>query len=188
MSDRDRATLVIVGGAPASGKSALSRRLSSDLRIPVFSKDDFKETLFDGLGYSDREWSRRLGEASHALLVLSLRQLVASGVSCIVESTFRPDDARLFEDIRESYSVEILQVFCLAPLVEICERFRQRASDGSRHPGHRDESNYEELIHLIESGEFAPLEIGGQLIEINTGAGFSHQFRSKYQSILASFA
>ncbi len=187
MSARDRTTLVIVGGPPASGKSTLSQRLSDDLRIPAFSKDDFKEALFDGLGYRDREWSKRLGRTSYELLVLCLRKLMESSVSCIVESTFRPADALLFESIRHSYDANIIQVFCHAPLDEICERFRQRTSTGGRHPGHRDESNDDELIRLIESGNFAPLDIDCLLIQINTGAAYKHDFRSKYQSILSSF-
>ncbi len=188
MSTGDETVLVIVGGPPATGKSTLSKQLSRDLGIPVFSKDDFKEALFDGVGYRDREWSRRVGKVSFDLLVLCLRKLMANGVSCIAESTFRPGDAALFEDIRRSCSTKIIQVFSHAPLDEVCERFRQRASKGSRHPGHRDESNDEELIRLIEGGSFVPLEVSGQLIEINTGAAYSHEFRSKYRAILSSFA
>lgn len=188
MSVRGETVLVVVGGAPASGKSTLSRQLSNDLKIPAFSKDDFKEALFDGLGYRDREWSRRLGRASYELLVLCLGKLMANGVSCIVESTFRPHDALIFERINNSYSARIIQVFCHAPLDEICERFRGRTSKGDRHPGHRDESNDDELIHLVESGRFAPLEIESKLIQINTGAAYSRDFQSKYQAILSSFA
>ncbi len=188
MSARYETTLVIVGGAPASGKSTISRQLSDDLQIPAFGKDDFKEVLFDSIGYRDREWSRHLGRASHELLVLCARKLIAKGESCIIESTFRPDDALLFEQLRHSHPARMIQIFCHAPLEEMCERFRHRASGGSRHPGHCDESNGEELIRLIESGNFVPLEIDGQLIQINTGAASRHDFQSQYQSILSSFA
>ncbi len=188
MSAGSETTLVIVGGPPASGKSALARRLSGDLGIPAFGKDDFKETLFDGLGYRDREWSRRLGKASFDLLVLCLRKLMAHGVSCIVESTFRPDDARLFLDLRRSYTARIIQVFCHAPPGEIRERFCRRAADGRRHPGHRDESNEDELVRLVEAGSFVPLKIEGELIEINTGAAYRRDYRREYRSILSSFA
>ncbi len=186
MGHRNETLLVIVGGAPASGKSSLARRLSRDLRIPAFGKDDFKETLFDRLGCHDREWSRSLGEASYDLLILSLRKLLNHGVSCIVESAFRPSDSRVFEDIRRSCAPRIVQVFCHAPLHELRERFRQRVASGQRHPGHRDESNTEELDRLIESGTFAPLEVEGELIRINTGAAYAGDFRSTYQAILSS--
>ncbi len=188
MSASDESTLMIVGGPPASGKTTLARRLSSDLRIPQFSKDDFKETLFDSMGFSDREWSKRLGRASHELLVLCARKLIANGGSCIVESTFRPEDAVLFETLRLAHSARIVQVFCHAPLDELCERFRQRAFSGGRHSGHCDESNEEELIDLIESGNFVPLEVEGKLIQINTGAATRHEFQPKVQAILSNFA
>jgi adenylylsulfate kinase-like enzyme len=56
-------TLIIVTGHPATGKTTLSRALASGLRLPLLSKDTFKELMFDGLvgsgmvtkrwGYSD---------------------------------------------------------------------------------------------------------------------------------------
>jgi len=42
--------LIIVIGPPASGKTALAHHLAADLRLPLLSRDDFKERLFDTLG------------------------------------------------------------------------------------------------------------------------------------------
>lgn len=42
--------LIVIVGPPASGKTALARRLATDLRLPLLSRDDFKERLFDTLG------------------------------------------------------------------------------------------------------------------------------------------
>ena len=53
--------LIIVTGPPASGKTGLARRFAADLRLPLICRDDFKEKLFDTLGWSDRAWSKRLG-------------------------------------------------------------------------------------------------------------------------------
>jgi len=188
MSAGDETTLVIVGGPPASGKSTLAQQLSGELRIPVFSKDDFKEALFDSIGYRDREGSRSLGKASHELLVMCARKLVANADSCILESTFRLSDAALFEEMRHTHSARIVQVFCHAPLDELRERFRQRVLSGRRHPGHYDDSNDEELVRLIETGEFAPLDVRGDLIRVNTGAACQSEFRSNVQRILSCFA
>ena len=55
---------VIVNGPPGSGKSTLARSLSLTMGLPLFSKDDVKETLLDELGYADRAESRRIGAAS----------------------------------------------------------------------------------------------------------------------------
>ena len=50
--------LLIVNGLPGSGKTTLSRELAPRLGLPLISKDDIKELLFDQLGWSDREHSK----------------------------------------------------------------------------------------------------------------------------------
>jgi predicted kinase len=49
-------TLILVSGAPGAGKTTIAARLSRNLRMPMVSKDAVKESLFDSLGWSDREW------------------------------------------------------------------------------------------------------------------------------------
>jgi predicted kinase len=60
--------VVLVNGLPGSGKTTVARALGGALGLPVFSKDDLKETLADMLerpaGMSVREWSRQLGTAA----------------------------------------------------------------------------------------------------------------------------
>ncbi|HWS64347.1 MAG TPA: AAA family ATPase [Steroidobacteraceae bacterium] len=58
--------LMIILGCPASGKTTLARRLAAELTVPILSKDDIKEALFDVLGFADRERSRRLSDACFA--------------------------------------------------------------------------------------------------------------------------
>jgi predicted kinase len=86
--------LVIVTGLPATGKTSIARRLAQDLRLPLLSKDDIKESLFDNLGWSDREWSMKLGRASILLLYQLVERLLAAGVSAITETAFHPEWAR----------------------------------------------------------------------------------------------
>jgi predicted kinase len=61
-------TLIVVSGLPASGKTTLAHLLAAELRLPLVGRDDIKERLFESLGWSDREWSKRLGIASWDLL------------------------------------------------------------------------------------------------------------------------
>jgi predicted kinase len=56
-------TLLVVTGAPATGKSTIATRLATTLGWPLLAKDDLKEALFDVLGTGDRQWSRRLSDA-----------------------------------------------------------------------------------------------------------------------------
>jgi predicted kinase len=65
---RDRAalslTLIVVSGAPGTGKSTIARALGADLRFPVLSLDPVKEALADVLGLGDEDWSNRVGDAA----------------------------------------------------------------------------------------------------------------------------
>src|SRR5438046_2407448 len=85
--------LIIVTGLPATGKTTLARRLAADLALPLVTKDDIKERLFDRLGWRDRAWSRLLGQATYDLLYYFSELLLAGGRSFVVESNFHPDEA-----------------------------------------------------------------------------------------------
>ena len=57
-------TLIVVSGAPGTGKSTIARALGADLRFPVLSLDPVKEALADVLGLGDEAWSNRVGDAA----------------------------------------------------------------------------------------------------------------------------
>lgn len=63
-----RPLLVLVNGAPASGKSTLAARLARELALPLIAKDALKEVLFDTLGAPDHARSRELSAASYDLI------------------------------------------------------------------------------------------------------------------------
>lgn len=60
--------LVIVGGAPASGKTTLAGEIARSLGLPVITKDDVKEALAAPFATGDRDWSRQLGVAAYSVL------------------------------------------------------------------------------------------------------------------------
>ena len=115
---------VIVNGPPASGKSTLAAGLAAATGWPLLEKDLFKETLFDSLGAGDREWSRRLGRASIALMY----RVAAVLPVVILDSVFTPELAR------RDLARPVLEVFCRCPPALAERRFRERQA--SRHPGH----------------------------------------------------
>ena len=88
-------TLILISGAPGTGKTYLARRLGEALPIVVLEKDVIKETLFDSVGEGDREWSKKLGGSTFALLRMLVESHLEAGQSVVVESTFQPEfDAR----------------------------------------------------------------------------------------------
>ena len=60
--------VVVVGGAPGTGKTTLAAPLAKALELPFLSKDLIKETLMDSLGASDLPTSQRVGAAGWELL------------------------------------------------------------------------------------------------------------------------
>lgn len=161
--------VVIVAGPPASGKTTLARSLAESLTLPLFAKDDFKELLFDTLGWSDRAWSRKLGSASMRLLFAALEAELRAARSCIVEANFRADyDGPRFLALRARYPFRAFQIQCVAGGEVLFERFKARAQSGKRHPGHVEHSQYEEQGMTLLRGRMEPLPIEGTLYELDT--------------------
>ena len=155
---------MIVTGLPATGKTTVAKRISEEFGIPLYSKDLFKESLFDSLGYSDRDWSKRLGAAAYEILFAVVEAEVSAGRSVIAESNFGPDSTLRFLDMK----VRFVQVLCHARGDLVFERFADRAWRGDRHPGHVDADNVEEFKSELHRGRIDPLELSGPVIEVDT--------------------
>jgi len=66
-------TLIVVSGAPGTGKSTIARALGADLRFPVLSLDPVKEALADVLGQGDVSWTVLADPEGSEFCVLSPR-------------------------------------------------------------------------------------------------------------------
>lgn len=163
-------TVLIISGLPCSGKSNLAARLQSDLRWPLLAKDAIKENLFDSLGWRDREWSRRLSWASYALMFAMAEQLLANGVSCILEGNFRAKEYGEVKRLLTGGSTRCLQILCKAQPQVLLKRYVARAESGLRHPGHVDLQCFPELkMELMQDGGEA-VETPGPTLEFDTTA------------------
>jgi hypothetical protein len=137
--------------------------------MPLLSKDGIKEVLFDTLGWSDREWSRKLGGATMEVLYLLMESELAVGRSFLVESNFKPElaDSR-FAALREKYPFNAIQVQCRTDGAVLVERFRRRAESSERHPGHVDLDSLSEVSPDLSKGFFEPLAVGGPTLVWDT--------------------
>jgi predicted kinase len=161
--------LVIVSGLPCTGKTTLGLRLAADFQLPFFNKDGIKELLFERLGWSDRDWSKRLGLASYDLLYYFLERQLQAGKSSIVESNFKAEfDGPKFLVLKERYPFYPFQILCHTHGEVLLERFQRRSESGLRHPGHVDQLNDAEFGHTLLEGKCDPLPLGGELVTVDT--------------------
>ena len=164
-----RPWLIVVTGQPAAGKSTLAAWLGRQLRWPVISKDGIKEILFDELGWRDREWSRTLGRASVELLYYFAAIQLEAGISAILDNAFHRELASPpLQALERRYRANVLQIICQADPAVLFERFKKRAESGVRHDGHVDLQALEELAASLARGRPMQLDLGGQVLRLDT--------------------
>jgi predicted kinase len=159
-------SLVIVNGAPASGKTTLAAPLAQEFRLPLIQKDAIKETLFDALGTGDVDWSRRLSEASFEMMFT----LARGPGSKILEGNFRPDQKDRLLDLGASP----IEIFCHCSPEELVRRFEGRAQE--RHPGHHPLTREE----LVERAQYGPLDLGGPMLRVDTENPNAHDLAARW--------
>jgi predicted kinase len=160
--------LIIVTGLPCSGKTNLGRQISRLHQIPFISKDEFKERLFDRLGWSDRAWSKKLSDASYEMMFYVLEELLEVGQSCVLEANFDPKlHSEPLANITLKFQTQVVQIHCLTQPEILLERFKSRWNSGSRHPGHADKMMLPEMEVLVKQ-KIVPLELPGPVFELDT--------------------
>lgn len=121
-ASQDRARVVVVTGAPGSGKTTLGAKLSRALRMPFIARDDVRGGLFFTAG----AWSARPGrvptsdESVEAFLRI-LETTASHGVSCIVEYVVRqqrPADLQRLSSVAD----------CVVVLTECCDHLERFVS------------------------------------------------------------
>ena len=166
--------LILIQGLPATGKTTLGKQIAEALHIPFFSRDAYKELLFDAFGESEQgvAWSRKLGAASFELIYLTIETILRSGNDCVVETYW---DAKFAEprlkDLFERYNVRCVQIFCKASVDELAKRFEER-SNTTRHAAHMDmqriDTGYLSRVFDVNNERNKPLNLSCKLIEIDT--------------------
>jgi predicted kinase len=173
-------TLIAITGLPASGKSMLARELARRLNAQVLAKDSIKEPLLEVLGPGDRSHSRRLSDASFAVLFALAREMLthlaavaltprrgpAPPAVLILEGNFRPGEHEASFNQLLSQGVRLVQIECRIEESVRTERLRRRAGDPARHSGHRDA----ELVIAETNAVAGFLALPGKRVGFDSGA------------------
>ena len=157
-------TLIVVSGAPGTGKSTIARELGADLRFCVLSLDPIKEALADVLGLGDEDWSNRVGDAAAEVVF----RLASGFPDAIAEGWWR--GARRDRAVAEFAGA--VEVFCHCDPELAGSRAAARHGAG-RHPIHRDvidPAGVGAPAHIASvAATVTPLSLGGPLVDVDTG-------------------
>jgi predicted kinase len=154
-------TLIVVSGAPATGKSTIADALGTALRFPVLSLDPVKEALADVLGLGGEDWSNQVGDAAAEVVF----RLASAFPDTVAEGWWR--GARRERALAEFAGA--VEVFCHCDPQLASDRALARIGHG-RHPIHRDVINPAMAGRVASlAASVTPLGLGAALVDADTG-------------------
>ncbi len=170
--------LVIVNGAPASGKTTLARRLADTLRLPLLERDGLKEVLADHLEVTDLAQSDALTRAAVEVFYTLADQFARAGVGMVLDQAYRRGQAE--EQLRPLLAeCQAVMVHCVVPPEENVRRYVARFECGERHPAHFDH----ERIARVRSGALRidwrqsdPLKLAVPTLHLDAIDGYKPSF------------
>ena len=160
--------LVIVTGAPATGKTTVATGLVNYLGYALITKDDVKESLADALGAGDRERSRELGAAAYGVMQRLASRMLDERVNVILEANFwREQSEPWLRALAQGRDAPV--IMCTAAPDVRRERFRSRGAAGERHAIHLDA----EILanEWTEDDSAFRVDLGTRTLDVDTTHG-----------------
>jgi predicted kinase len=145
--------IIIVSGTTSTGKTSIARKISSEFKLKILSKDEIKETLFvsNKKPPSLKSWKYYESE-SLRLFYEKLKLCIKNHQSVVIESNFHRQDISLLNSVLNG--LEIKEVYCRARGLAVITRYIKRNERGERNPAHLDKLWY---LLVIVTNIFSPL-------------------------------
>lgn len=159
--DRGRPALVILVGAPGSGKSYLGRLIAADLGAEHIQTDVVRKELFPRPRYTPGE-----AEAVYAVCRRRARMALERGVRVVFDGTNLRERRRAsLYRLAEQAGARLVVVVAYAPEAVIRERLARRAA--ARDPAEASDADWSVYLKLRDEAE----PVGVPHVVANTEAG-----------------
>ncbi|MFG2487846.1 AAA family ATPase [Streptomyces virginiae] len=170
-------TLIVVSGAPGTGKTTLARHLAKACGLPLVSRDDIYEDLVQAGGAVGQPASRGAGDAvakaAYTAFFGAVERALAAGQSVIAEAAFQH---RLWAPGLERVTAggaTVRVVLCMAPVSVTGQRIVSRAGQVPPLSAHTDPA----MFGLIARGELShdgwvPIQLDVPVLEVDTTDGY----------------
>ncbi|MDF2884087.1 MAG: coaE 1 [Clostridiaceae bacterium] len=140
--------LILIAGMPASGKTTFAKRLGAELQIPMVSKDEIKEILFDSVGFHSRAEKVALGVGSMDIMYYFTESVMLTNKPVILENNFENISKPKLQQLIDKYQYTPITVLFDGDIKTIYNRFIQRDNSPTRHRGHVVNTEYPESANL----------------------------------------
>ena len=163
-SPSPRPALVVLGGLPGSGKSAVAHALQQRVHVALLQSDRLRKLLVPEPAYTPEESARLFG-AIH----LALERLLAAGIPTVLDATMLSEREREPPaQIAARTRARLILVWVEAPEREVRRRLAARAAGvrGAYDQSDAGEDVYEQMRARVEP-------IRGRHFRINTGRDYT---------------
>lgn len=152
--------VILIVGMPASGKSYFARTCGAHFGYPVLEKDEFKEIIFDTLGFDNYGVKRKMDYTATLETLHAAEAMLKAGQSVIIVNNFRDDNKEHVISLIERYHCACVTVFFGGNCDVFYRRYVERDNNHERHLGHVLQDRYpplpgDPIDYEMTRGEFA---------------------------------
>jgi predicted kinase len=172
-----RPIIVIVSGLPATGKTTLAKKIGEKFKLPVFTKDDVKVLIADGINAKNPS-VKGLGSTSNSILFYIAVHCLENGYSLIIEGNFKDTkQTKEFITYLKKANKRVCEIHCVAEYQLRFKRYNSR----ERHPIHAKLSDPKHKKSFNEAQCFA---LGvGNLLKVDTSDLSTIPYKSIFDTV-----